>query len=170
MYVTGRRLGEGTRSYHKPTDIHLLGEIYTVVDILYTCILLVPCMKTVWDILCFFYILFTVCLHSHECVSWHTRGGQRTTCQSWFSPSTMWVWGKKLVLLGLAASALTLWATSQHTMWFLNQGTTIQNAWMDLCMVIHSCNSSNEEPDHKFQASPNNLVRLCLRKKQSNNK
>jgi hypothetical protein len=114
MYVTGRRLGEGTRSYHKPTDIHLLGEIYTVVDILYTCILLVPYMKTVWDILCFFYILFTVCLHSHECVSWHTRGGQRTTCRSQFAP-TMHLSGTEFRPLGLANTPLSdepsPWAT-----------------------------------------------------------
>lgn len=37
--------------------------------------------RRAWDILWFLYILFTVCLHSHECMSRHTREGWEDNLQ-----------------------------------------------------------------------------------------
>lgn len=40
-----------------------------------------------------------------EVVSVQVGRSQQTTCQRWFSPSTLWVLGAQLKLLGLEAAA-----------------------------------------------------------------
>lgn len=48
-------------------------------------------------------------------VSPHENRGQRTTCWSWFSPSTMWVPGVKLTLSRLAGSSFPCWTMSYNS-------------------------------------------------------
>lgn len=42
----------------------------------------------------------------------HLSGGQRTTCRSWLSASTMWVLALELRLLGLVAKMIVIFIYS----------------------------------------------------------
>ena len=60
------------------------------------------CSMCVFSVCVCFVCVFCVCVCRGEwertCISWSTYGGQRTTCESQFSPSTMLVPGIYLKL------------------------------------------------------------------------
>ena len=58
---------------------------------------------------CFFVLFLFLFLHLFILPQYMCRS-QRTTCWSWFSPSTVWVLGMKLMPTALVASSTTHWA------------------------------------------------------------
>lgn len=52
---------------------------------------------------------YNICAVIYMNVPWFSCGGQRTTCQSWFSPSTLWTLRIELKSSAMVASTLTHW-------------------------------------------------------------
>jgi hypothetical protein len=84
------------------------------------------------------------CVQVPQCLS----GGQRTTCGSWLSPSTMSVLGTKLTSSGLKASAFTQWAilSAKHFFFFLERVG-------ELFFKIFMLSIVWEHTSHSFQIS-----------------
>lgn len=58
-------------------------------------------------VLCIFFNFLYVLIHwGPKCMLWYMCRGQRNTCRSWLSPSTMWDLGIKVRSSGLAASTV----------------------------------------------------------------
>lgn len=69
----------------------------------------------------FFYLSF-----AYECPAWHTWGGHRTACRSWFSPFSLWVPRVTLGSSGLGASTFACWVISLISPpYFLRQGFSV---------------------------------------------
>lgn len=86
----------GIRTLHLITDSYPLSISPLVLYFLFLCI-----------------CLFHVHADKQACTwPWPEGGGQKTTFQSQFSPSTMWVMGIKLRWTGWAASAFIYWTIS----------------------------------------------------------
>lgn len=67
---------------------------------------------TAWLVFKFFklqFFLYVYCVHLWVHMPWHVYGGQKTSCSSWLSPSTMRITGIELRSSGMATSAFTHW-------------------------------------------------------------
>lgn len=71
--------------------------------------------------------VFYTCVWVHVCHCTHVEDKRKTTIRNWFSLSTKWVSGVKLLSPGLATSTFTHWAISPVQIWAL--GIAIAQNW-----------------------------------------